>query len=617
MQYRPHIDGLRAVAILPVLAFHLDLTILPGGFTGVDVFFVISGFLITTLIVQELKDGDFSIWQFYKRRALRILPAFLVVIFAVMAASWFLFLPDETRGLGRSAVAAALFVANFLFWQSSDYFAPDLEMAPLLHTWTLSVEEQFYVFLPLLLMLVAARLGRRFALTIAAIALVSFLLCVVATPRFESAAFYLLPTRAWEFGLGALAATVPLALGVLARTLASVLGALLVLWGFFMLGAESTFPGANALFPAAGATLLIVCAEGTFLGRALSWRPMVWVGRRSYSLYLWHWPIIVFWKTGAGTELGPSDATLIAGLSLVAATLSYRFVEQPFRTSAIRTRRPGPILGFAAASIAGIAALGLAMVPFADNWGRVPPDVEAIADYADYRDTLEIHPCVIHAGVPGGAAAFDPARCLPDGTGGPTLLLIGDSHAEHLAPAFEDAFSDWTVQIAGGTGCLPVVGWTDDWYCPAVIRRALDEHVPGAGIDILVLSARWTARDLGRLQDTARFLAPHVGRVVILGPTPEFQGSFPLLLARQMRAGRDSVERFLDPEIRALDQQMAAMDWQGASYVSLYDLLCPDRCRRLTRDGAPYFADYGHYTRAAALEVALDLAALPAFQPPP
>lgn len=613
MQYRPHIDGLRAVAILPVLAFHLDLAILPGGYTGVDVFFVISGYLITSLIVAELDAGDFSLWQFYKRRALRILPAFLGVICAVIAASWLLFLPDETRGLGRSVAAAALFVANFHFWQQSDYFGPDLEMAPLLHTWTLSVEEQFYVFLPLLLMLVAGWLGRRHALVIAAVTLASFVLCLAALPRFEVAAFYLLPTRAWEFGLGSLAAVLPLAPGRAARQIGGVLGAALVAWGFAMLDTDSPFPGANALFPALGATLLIACAEGTPLGRVLSWRPVVGIGRISYSLYLWHWPIIVFWKTRAGTDLSPLDTALIAALSIVAAVLSYRYVEQPFRTGAMRLRAPAPILGTAAVSIGVVTALGLGMVTLADRWGRVPPDALAVADYADYRETLEIHPCVIHAGVRGGASAFDPVRCLPDGA--PSLLLLGDSHAEHLAPAFEEAFAGWTVQIAGGTGCLPVAGLTEDWYCPTVIRRALDDHVPSARPDLVVLSARWTDRDLRALRRTVDGLTPHVGRVVILGPTPEFQGSFPLLFARQLHSGGTHVDRLLDPDVRALDSQMATMDWGGADYVSLFELLCPETCRQLTAGGIPYFADYGHYTRAAALEVARDLADLPAFQP--
>lgn len=611
MQYRPHIDGLRTVAIVPVVLFHMDIALFGGGFTGVDVFFVISGFLITSLIVEEIDTDRFSIWNFYKRRALRILPAFLAMIVAVLAASWFLLFPDETRGLGRSAIAAALFVANIHFWRSSDYFAPDVETEPLLHTWTLSVEEQYYIFLPLFLMAVAAFLRRRYLAAILAVSAASFALSLWAVPRDQTAAFYLLPTRAWEFGLGSLAAVARLpALPAAVRSGGALAGAGLILWGVFALDKGSDFPGANALFPALGAMLLIVLGEGTAPGRLLASRPFVAIGKISYSLYLWHWPLIVFWKIAGTPVLGPADIVGLTALSLAAATLSYHLVEQPFRGPAMRARPARGVLAAAAGSMAVTVALGLGMVLAAPHWGRIPADLRAIADYADYRTDMEVHPCTIHARVAGGAAAFDAGRCLAPGNGRPTLLLMGDSHAEHLMPAVEAVFTGHDVQSAGATGCLPTIDVRGSWYCPSLMRRVLDEHVPQGGVDVVVLSARWEAGDIARLRETAEYLRGHVSEVVILGPTPEFHGSFPLLLARAMRRGNDTVERFLDEEIRALDRQMAAADWGGARYVSLHALLCPEGCRRFTAEGVPYYADYGHYTRAAAREIATDLVPL-------
>ena len=614
LRYRPDIDGLRAVAILPVVLFHADVAWTPGGFVGVDVFFVISGYLITSLIVAELAAGRFRLADFYRRRALRILPAYLVAMAATLAAGWLFLFPDEARGLGRSLLWASLFVSNLHFWQASDYFDPDLGTAPLLHTWTLSVEEQFYVLLPLVLIAVHRALAGRWLPVLAALSAASFALCLWATARHEAAAFYLLPMRAWEFGLGALLAT---GLGARATALPGAVRSALGIAGLALIGAavvlfdgETAFPGAAALLPAGGAALAIAAAEGTAAGRALSLRPMVATGRVSYSLYLWHWPVITYWKIAVSPVLGPVDVIAVVALSAALAVLSWRLVETPVRTGAPR-RMPARRVNAAAALSLVVAAVAGALVAGTERWGRVPDHLVRIADYIDYRADLPIHPCLIHAGTPGRAEAFDAGACLGPGPdpARPSLLVLGDSHAEHLLPALEAVLPGVRVRAAGATGCRPLLGLTGDWYCPAVMRPALEEHVPSAGADTILLSARWRDEDVAPLRDTAAFLARHADDVVILGPTPEYRDAFPRLLARGMRTGRDP-DRFLDPGVRALDRRMAATDWGPARYVSVHELICPDgRCRHLTEGGVPYLADYGHYTRAAALEIARDLVA--------
>lgn len=618
MRYRPHIDGLRTVAIVPVVLYHADVGAVSGGFTGVDVFFVISGFLITSLIVEEIAEGRFSIWGFYKRRALRILPAYLVVIVAVIAASWVVLFPNETRALGRSVAAASLFVSNIYFWQVSDYFDPALDTAPLLHMWTLAVEEQYYLLLPVFLLLVAGLFARRYAAAILGVSLVSFAISVWGVEHHETAAFYLLPSRAWEFGLGSLAAVLALDAqgGRRVRALGAMLGALFVGWGVFGLDGSVEFPGLNAIWPAVGAVLLIVCAEGTPVGRVLASRPFVALGLISYSLYLWHWPIIVFWKMRVSPALGPLDVAAVVGLSLLAAALSYRFVETPFRRPAMRRRPARTVNGTAAAALVLAASAGGGLVLLADGWGGHDAEAKRIARYVDYRGDLEVHPCIIHAGVPGRDRAFDPATCLAADPARPTLLAMGDSHMEHLLPAIEATVPGVNVQAAGGTGCTPTVGLTGDWYCPRVVRPVLEAHVPAGGVDIVILSARWEEEDIGPLRATVDYLADHVGRVVILGPTPEYLGSFPAILARGTSGGWSEIARFLDPAAQALDRRMAAVDWGGARYVSLYDLICPGDCHLMTAEGVPYLADYGHYTRAAAREIAADLAAMGIFEVP-
>lgn len=617
MQYRPHIDGLRAVAIVPVVLFHAEVHLFTGGFTGVDVFFAISGFLITSIIVEEIDRGRFSLWSFYKRRALRILPAYLVMILGVVVASWFVLFPEETRSLGRQVAAASLFVSNILFWRSADYFDPDVHDLPLLHTWTLSVEEQYYLLLPVFLIIVARFLGRSYALALGAASLVSFAIAVWAVPDRATAAFYLLPTRAFEFGLGSLAAVMGLvgAGSAALRRVGALAGVVLVAAAIFLLDEHSAYPGTNALLPSVGAVLLVICAEGNLAGRILSSRPFVAVGRISYSLYLWHWPIIVFYRLGVGPLQTAADVAIVIGLSVVAAVLSTRFVEEPFRKPSMRHWPALRINAAAVASLAVAVVAGGSLFAGAERWGGHPDEVRRIASYIDYRSSLDIHPCLIHATVPGGADAFDPVTCLPPGDGQPTVLVMGDSFAEHLVPALEDALAGVTVQHAGSTGCTPTIRVSGDWYCPRVIRPVLFDHIPAGGVDHVVLSARWRMEDVEPLQETMHYLLEHVGEVTILGPSPEYLGSFPRILAQEVADQSLHLERRLDPEVRDLDRLMAAIDWgNGVRYVSLYDLVCPTSgCRLLTAERVPYLADYGHYTRPAAREIVDELAAMGIF----
>ncbi|MCR9086611.1 MAG: acyltransferase [Rhodobacteraceae bacterium] len=617
MRYRRHIDGLRTVAILPVVAFHLELSPFHGGFTGVDVFFVISGFLITSMIVDELRQGRFSLMEFYKRRALRILPAYVAMIAAVVIAAYFLMLPGEARSLGLTVAAASAFLSNVYFWRVTDYFNPNTASEPLIHTWTLSVEEQFYILLPILLVLVARFLWGRFGPAVILIGLLSFGLSIVGLRLDATGTFYLLPTRAWEFGLGALAAIYALETRVTSpnlRAAGALLGVALIGYGVFGLGPESVFPGPNALFPVLGAVLLIVCAEGTAVGTVLSTKGFVGIGKISYSLYLWHWPIIVFYRIAFGPVLGPGDVVLLLVLSFAVTVLSYVYIEQPFRTPGMRRRRAARVVATAGGTLAATIALGLVVFQMSDRWGAYGPEVRRIAAYADYRLHNPVHPCMVHARLPGQFEAFDPARCLPAPDGdGPAWLLVGDSHAEHLMAAFEQQFPGATIQSAGASGCRPLTRQQGDWFCPQLMRLALDSHVPEGGLDGVILSGRWVEGDLDRLRETVTFLEPYVDRVVLLGPTVEYLDSFPKLLARGAIHGNTDMSRFLDPDAAALDARMRAIPWgPKTQYVSMIDLICDDGCPLFADGDVPFHADYGHYTGAAAVDVArrLDVAGL-------
>jgi peptidoglycan/LPS O-acetylase OafA/YrhL len=337
IQYSKEIDGLRAIAVLSVVLFHLGIDSVSGGFIGVDVFFTISGYLITGIILRDIEAGQFSILRFWQRRARRILPALFAVITACLVVSWFVLFPVEMRLFADSLRATLFFASNFLFWSETGYFDLASELKPLLHTWSLAVEEQFYLVIPWLLLL-SHRAGK---LALRIIFLLLFALSFIAAVRWVATdielAFYWPHTRAWELLLGSL-----LAMGLVPKTqqrwlreslLAAGVGG--IVWASMQFSAVTPFPGAAALFPCLGAAIIIYAANSgpTFGGRLLGSRPMVFVGLISYSLYLWHWPIIVFIRYMTGDELSPAAQVLILVASLILAWASWRWIEMPVRNS--------------------------------------------------------------------------------------------------------------------------------------------------------------------------------------------------------------------------------------------------------------------------------------------
>jgi peptidoglycan/LPS O-acetylase OafA/YrhL len=345
MQYRPEIDGLRAVAVLPVILFHAGLSVFSGGFVGVDVFFVISGYLITTILHDELGRGSFSILNFYERRARRLLPALFFVLLVCLPLAWWLLLPGDLQAFGQSLLAVTVFSSNLLFWRTSDYFDGASELKPLLHTWSLAVEEHFYVLFPLLLAFVwrwrrVVVLSILVALTLASLALAQHL----ADLR-PAANFYLLPSRAWELLAGALAA-MALAAGwpqrapVLAARAASWAGLALLVLSMVVISKDTPFPSLWTLLPVGGAVLLVLFArQDQGVGRWLSVAPLVKIGLISYSAYLWHQPLFAFARHANGDEPLPIVFAGLTAFTLLLAYFTWRFVEAPFRDRRRFSRR--------------------------------------------------------------------------------------------------------------------------------------------------------------------------------------------------------------------------------------------------------------------------------------
>ena len=507
-RYRPDIDGLRALAVAAVVLFHAGVPGVPGGFVGVDVFFVISGYLITANIHGDLLVGRFSIAEFYERRARRILPALFVMMLGVWVGAS-LFLPADLKLFAESTVAATLSLSNAFFWRHSGYFDVGASGSPLLHTWSLAVEEQFYIVFPLSLWLLARLVrGRRERLTLALAMLwaLSFGFSLWQVSHDQRAAFYLPFDRAWELLTGALLAVAappaPERHWVREATGATALA--LIVAPAALLSAAAPFPGVNALAPCVGAVLFIWCGAGeqarpTLAARILQSPPLVGLGLVSYSLYLWHWPLLVFARYYSLGSSPPTMEALAVLAALLVAYASWALVERPFRQRAWLASRPALLAG-CAASVLALCGLGGAAALAGGLPQRFTPAVQAMAAGADdhngYRDhCFSLTPADLDAG----------RYCrIGVDNAAPTLAVWGDSHADALMSGFDAlarAHAVAGVALTHGS-CPPLLGVEvherEDNGCPPLNTSALGV-IERLNIRKVVLAARWAGYAEGRL----------------------------------------------------------------------------------------------------------------------
>jgi peptidoglycan/LPS O-acetylase OafA/YrhL len=462
--YRPEIDGLRAIAIVSVVLFHANSTLLPGGYIGVDIFFVISGFLITSIVIKEQKAGQFSFLRFYERRARRILPALLFMLFVITLFCFAYLLPRDLVDYGRLLIYTVLFGANFRLATAPGYFQPSSRENPLLHMWSLAVEEQFYILWPALLLLVLLFCTVRQARYAAgALLLCSLALSAVLVSVLPRSAFYHLPSRAWELLAGAV-----LALGLLppltkrpAAELLTTAGLILIAVSMVAISEETPFPGLAALPPVIGAALIIygTASVRTVTGSLLSFQPIVFVGLISYSLYLWHWPLISLAVYLSSNPLTQQEIYALVIAAIVISIISWRFVERPFRHPAPLTgmtrlfSSKGKRLAYAAMAVSAVlVGCGSFFQESKGAWWRVPKEVksllaEPVLASAGHRNCDQD---TKHGGI------FD--QCQIGASGGRTgeVVIWGDSHAGHYSPALMKVLGGGTILIK--FGCMPVPG---------------------------------------------------------------------------------------------------------------------------------------------------------------
>jgi peptidoglycan/LPS O-acetylase OafA/YrhL len=454
--YRPEIDGLRALAVLPVIFFHAGFAWFKGGYAGVDVFFVISGYLITAIITADMEKGRFSILSFYERRARRILPALFLVMAAALPFGLLWMLPLDLRDFTDSMAAVTVFASNFLFWSQTGYFDVNVDLKPLLHTWSLAVEEQFYVLFPALLWVLRRRGRKTLLLVLAVIAISSFVAAQLGTGLAPSAAFYLLPTRAWELMVGAVASVVLMGRSTLPapplmQQMGGLVGVLAICGSVVFYDQTTAFPGLPALLPTLGAALIILFANPeTQAGRLLAWPPMVGLGLISYSAYLWHQPIFAFARYRTIVEPLPITMLGLTALSLFLAYLSWHFVERPFRNAAAVPR--DKLLRFAATAAGLFLLVGLAGHVSGGFAQRL--DDRARGLYTSFFSIMQDDKaCKFHSTsvTPEIEKRFD--ECAQKF--GKALVILGDSHAMNLFNAvYYNTRNPFVFGLSNG-GCRP------------------------------------------------------------------------------------------------------------------------------------------------------------------
>ncbi len=608
--HRLDIDGMRALAVVPVLFFHLGSEVLKGGYIGVDVFFVISGYLITGILQSEIEARKFSILNFYDRRIRRIFPALFAVFLMSTILSVLLLFPPEILDFSKSGLAAALFSSNFYFMSATDYFNVAADSNHLLHTWSLAVEEQYYIVFPLLLWALG-RAGRRWTImAVAGLALASLALSIVWVRTHQVAAFYMAPTRAWELLVGALLAlgAVPSLKWNWLREAAAVLGIALIIAGCLLFYRNMPFPGERALVPCVGAVLLLHAgASGpTLVGRMLSLRPLVFIGLISYSLYLWHWPIIIFFRIWSARPIGLQEGALLLLLSFGAAIVSWRYIEQPFLRRTVAAS-PTSLRIWAAGGVIGMVAIWLGLTASGGLASAFPPEVVRLASYIHYDDRAVYRrgTCFLdsHANP---LSDFDDATCLARSPGKPNVLLVGDSHAAHLWRGLTDELPGVSVLQVTASGCKPVLGGRGASTCLALMNKGLGDETVRGPLDALILSARWEASDIPLLLATVDSLAARVPRVLVSGPIVEYRDPLPRILARSALDNEpDLLVKERTDEPRQVDAllRVALAGHPRVTYLSPFETLCPQpagSCRTTTAGGIPVQWDYGHLTADGA-----------------
>lgn len=617
--YRAEIDGLRAVAVLAVILFHADFPF-SGGFVGVDVFFVISGYLITKIILNEKYHASFSVVQFYERRIRRILPALFVVMLACLLPAWFWMLPEQLVSFSRSLMAVSIFASNFFFWANTGYFDGAANERPLLHTWSLGIEEQFYLLFPLLLLIVWPLGRRRIFAVVCGVTAASLLVSEYGARNYPSATFFLAPTRAWELLMGSLLAILPLRIvrehvNDNFREVFSALGIALIVAAILFFHEDMQFPGFAALIPAGGAALIVAFARpGTVVGGLLSRKIVVGIGLISYSAYLWHQPLFAFARVYALNGLSVAASLGLIVVTFALAYLTWRYVEQPCRNRHRFSRKQ--VFAFAAAGSFMFMAIGWLGSRGSGFEQRFSADAREALKYAKQDPELSVCSWKL-VNNPSPQAACRIGNRYEQ----PSVVIWGDSHARSLVKAVDSELSARNVAGLNLTvsDCPPLLyveslrRASTTRACEQLRHAVYNEILHNDSIQTVIVAARWAAIIEGRpfdngeggiehsrndrwmvpdsevaqplavasaIRQTLARIAATGKRVIVVYPIPEVGWNVPEYVVRASQRGlldqapHTSFERFKSRNQLANETLDATSAYPNVVRIRTSDLFC-------------------------------------------
>jgi len=630
--YRPDIDGLRAIAVISVILYHINKSIISGGFIGVDIFFVISGYLITQHIIRDIEKNRFSIIEFYRKRIKRIFPVLLVVIAVTLIISLTIQRPADTVIVARSSFASIFSMANVYFWLFLDtsYFAAESSESPLLHLWSLGIEEQFYIFWPLILILIYKSIkGLSFFIIFTLIATGSFLLGDYLYPTNPSFVYYMLPTRAGELLIGALTAHAITRKGNLKIpknivTTLSITGAICIAGSLIFLSKSQVFPGFRAIFPTVGTALLIIAGHygNSLATRILTLRPLIWVGLISYSAYLWHWPILAFARYSR-LEIGLINGLLIFILTILLSWMSYYYIERPTRQyngSAIKIfayQFAIPSIIITVFTLIIMRSGGYFLHLNADEYRAVAQKTLPAYKYNYVCQSWEITPEQVNGD-----------NCLvgESTSTSPTVLLWGDSNAAHFIGiigtfAREEKFQFKNLEHSS---CPPIFSDPEKFVSAKVLtkcrsslttmRKASDKY------QVVIISASWPSYQtksnefLDVFFDTTKQLAEQGKLIILLGKIPVIptydrlcpEKSINLPYLKCNTASRVAISN--DVSSINTDLKAFASKTKNVEYYDLEDYLCPNgNCSAYHKNGEALYYDTNHLSLSASWEIGNDI----------
>ena len=638
MNYRPDIDGLRAVAVLGVLLFHFSIGPFPGGFTGVDIFFVISGYLITKLIVEDVEQGKFSFKQFYVRRMRRLFPALLFTLLCSLVAAALIFPPEQMTRFGASLAASVFSVSNITFWSEQGYFDVSSHLKPLLHTWSLGVEEQFYLVWPFALVWLL-RFGRKAAMAALALVFVVSLGANLALEPYQSTLFYLSPFRFFEFAIGAGLVFVPAARSNAAMEGALLAGLGMIACAYWYFTEATLFPSYPALVPAVGAALAIWGGQARWSGLLLRNRAAVSVGLISYSLYLAHWPLLVFWQYGSAEPLAPREGVALLVLTFAIAWAMYFFIERPFRerNAAGYLILPRVYIRGAVVAALAVSAIGLQVLASHGWLWRLGERGEFIGEFVaggDRRPDAQY----------GGSGCRPPCSTSKESRK-PDVIFIGDSHSRQYYRGAKEALAGLKVDFYTFSSCQffsleytrDYAGYPDpvlyDSRCREARKQAF-EGIRNAPDALIVLGEYWYPMQMlseaGRAPRTVttpeafyQFVGAEVSRLqksfgdrqmVVLGSVPTSGGiGSPLVcLGNLYRVDPGCLAQPISNPViseRAKINELLAENLSPAvTFVDPFNALCAREECAIVSDG-PLYSDNTHLSGLGAKKVMAEVAA--------